>query len=295
MPTLSSLLKEYLKKNETLSLIYDENYKYEVPDGSALNPEIIKSYLIFTVMQGHGIKFELKDISSGTQGAVYSARAGNMYKSLSSFLDKHNDYLFRIKKGVFNDNMPKEVVLKVQQFKTENKYWEARVLREETIMKRLSTSSLKEYVPAFYLGCTLIIPMEDNKRFGVRLTFMEHIDMVPLYRILQESDKNKVPVPRSIYEQIEDVVMRLWKLGVSHNDLSVNNILVSGFLRPKIKLIDFGLSTTISTSDFASLKDGDGFNTYKDRYVAYFAGLPKDEQNGSNVEKLSQLSSLLSS
>jgi hypothetical protein len=75
MPTLSSLLKEYLKKNETLSLIYDDNYNYEIPEGSALNPEIVKSYLIFTVMQGHGIKFELKDISSGTQGAVYSARA----------------------------------------------------------------------------------------------------------------------------------------------------------------------------------------------------------------------------
>jgi serine/threonine protein kinase len=180
--------------------------------------------------------------------------------------------------------MPNEVVLKVQQFKTEDKYWEARVLREETIMKKLSTSSLKEHVPKFYLGCTLIIPMENNKRFGVRLTFMEHIDMVPLYRILQESDKKKIPVPRNIYEQIEAVVLKLWKLGISHNDLSVNNILVSGFIKPEIKLIDFGLSTTIATSDFANLKDGDGFNMYKDRYVSHFAGLSKDEQD-SNFKK----------
>ena len=88
---------------------------------------------------------------------------------------------------------------------------------------------------------------------------------------------------------MERIVKSLWKYGISHNDLSLNNILISH--DDDIKLLDFGLSTMIEKID------GDDINLFN-QYLNYFEDKDRSEQNGSrealdrrcsNVQKLKEL------
>jgi tRNA A-37 threonylcarbamoyl transferase component Bud32 len=83
-----------------------------------------------------------------------------------------------------------------------------------------------------------------------------------------------------VYQNIEKIVGTLWKLKVSHNDLSINNIMIGK--NGNIKLLDFGLSEILNKP----------INNAQE-YQELFANIKKDEQSGSNVAKLKELYSLL--
>jgi tRNA A-37 threonylcarbamoyl transferase component Bud32 len=86
-----------------------------------------------------------------------------------------------------------------------------------------------------------------------------------------------------IYTKIEVLIKSLWRFGISHNDLSLNNILINQHvINADIKLIDFGLSTMIVKLDGED-------NNLASAYLKYFEKLDKIEQNGSNVQKLAEL------
>jgi tRNA A-37 threonylcarbamoyl transferase component Bud32 len=87
-----------------------------------------------------------------------------------------------------------------------------------------------------------------------------------------------------VYQNIERLVKALWRLGVSHNDISPRNVLVK-YVQPDVgdvKLIDFGLSDMFSAS-VQSVQE----------YEQVYEGHSRHEQRGSNVEKLRELYNII--
>lgn len=67
---------------------------------------------------------------------------------------------------------------------------------------------------------------------------MEKIDGITLGKY---SDDNKKIIPQNLSLKILDTVSKMHKLNILHNDLHVNNILITN--KEDIKIIDFGLAT----------------------------------------------------
>ena len=91
-------------------------------------------------------------------------------------------------------------------------------------------------------------------------------------------------LPDILYTNIEILVKKLWKLGITHNDLSIRNILIdtsnlSG--NYNIKLIDFRLSELLSPE----LQNN---NTMKEYYKHLYT-IVNYEQPISNIVKLGKL------
>ena len=273
MTTLKSLLNDYLSKEEMLSLIesYDDYKKY---DKNAL---FLLFYNIMIKEIFPLINVESKvptTCGSGSVGCVVSIESEKF--DFDKFEKQTKIPLYRIRKSKLTT--PKKIALKIQILDSKDKYWEARILREEFIQNKLSEyKTINEYIPNFYFGCTVNMPYKnDIVRF--RLTFMDLID-VDTYRSLLSVLKLTGSISDKLYKKIESLAHTLWKHGISHNDLSVNNILVDE--HNNIKLLDFGLSSTITRK----LNESNLVVDYND----YFATLDKSEQNGSNVAKLNEL------
>ena len=250
---------------------------------------MIENYIISDIFPLCNIDSSIQYIDRGSKGCVYTVTSTNMLNSLNKLLNLNKS---QIKNNIsrLTDNIPNLLAMKVQQFTSKNKYWEARVMREETIMSELS---IYDFVPKFYLGCTIIIPLSKitnvitNEIIGIRLTFMDRIEGISLYQLIL----NKQDIPN--ISDIVNIVYNLWKIGVSHNDLSIKNIFViydRNEKKDKIKLIDFGLSTKIHNNYMLVNPNKKQF--LNEIYIDYFLKLDKTEQNGSNVEKLNELRNL---
>jgi serine/threonine protein kinase len=276
MPRIKDLLTEYLSKPEIISMIesYDNkqhnNLNYL---NLLLQFHTILCRDIFPLLIGEQKMANV--CGSGTVGFVVSLE--NDHFTFDKFEQQMK--LYRVRKSTLE--MPKKLALKIQIFHTKDKYWEARVLREEFIQNKLSESkTFKDYIPNFYFGCTVNMPIE-NDIIRFRLTFMDLIDIKQYITLINYLQSTNGVLSDIIYNKIKDLVHNLWRFRISHNDLSLNNILIN-IKNQDIKLIDFGLSTMIEKLE------GEDINL-STAYINYFANQDKLEQNGSNVEKLKNL------
>jgi tRNA A-37 threonylcarbamoyl transferase component Bud32 len=127
------------------------------------------------------------------------------------------------------------------------------------------------------------VPFSADKKF-VRLTFMELFDSN--YETIMNILNNNKKLPVSVYESVNNLAKMLWTHGISHNDLATQNILINRNDLNDIKILDFGLSQLINPI----LNNNN--SKMKNAYTQYFKSNNKntsDEQNGSNVTKLSEL------
>jgi serine/threonine protein kinase len=227
---------------------------------------------------------KLEVLGSGTQGVVLGFPS-EYFKNGFNELSKIST---RQKGPYFKDNLPNEIAMKFQLLDGETSYWEKRMLREEYIMNYLneisnvnaSKSIIKNAIPKLYYGCT--IKFKDVK---FRLTFMELIS--PRNYITIEkwlTIYTRTPFPDVSYKLLEKIIESLWASKISHNDLSIRNIMieVGDSEYKKIKLIDFGLSEMLNKEILS-----------KEEYEKLFKDISKDEQRGSNVEKLKDLCKIL--
>lgn len=277
MTTLKSLLNDYLSKEDIISLIesYD-NYKKHDKNQLFL---LFLNIVINKIFPLINVKPQIPNIcGSGSVGCVLSLQSQKF--TLNNLEEQSEIPLYRIKRSkLYNENkLPKQLALKIQLFDSNDKYWEARVLREEYIQNIISEyQTFDNIIPKFYFGCTINMPFQDDIiRF--RLTFMDLVD-VNTYSTLLSVINSTGSISTKVYNKIEDLAHKLWKHGISHNDLSVNNILVDK--NDNIVLLDFGLASIIK-------QELDESNLVEE-YNKYFANLDKSEQNGSNVEKLNEL------
>ena len=252
-------LPEFDKQNEIISQIH-KNFI------TGIMPNIFQNSPIF----------DIHVIGSGTQGYVLRFKCQNMKESVDKFEELVK--LSRINKGANFTSMPNEVAIKIQTFITMNKHFEERVLREEYLLDKIqgfTSNDLKQYIPNFYYGAT--IGLSANVRF--RLTFMELIDNTK-YATLEKLISEKINLSDQSYATIKRIASLLWKAKITHNDLSLRNILVNRSNPDDIKIVDFGLAQMLSPDVNIDTEE---------LYKQHFQGKSGDEQHGSNVAKLLEL------
>ena len=270
--SLSSRLKEYIDFDNQ-SIKNSDNLSYE---------SFYYNYLTTNIL--HEIfNCELKDIvmlGGGISGFVIKFTS-NIMKDGFDKLEKTLNNSNRIfKSTLMHHILPSSLSIKIQIFTIDN---EDKILKEEFNIKQMNDSNreITKYIPKFYYGYTFV-----NNEQGVgnfRLTFMEPIDTTyyTLDRLIKEY---KHDIPDILYTNIEILVKKLWKLGITHNDLSIRNILIdtsnlSG--NYNIKLIDFRLSELLSPE----LQNN---NTMKEYYKHLYT-IVNYEQPISNIVKLGKL------
>lgn len=283
--SLKSILTEYISNTDKTSLAKSYPNSSTTEDNLSLemkNELFNKFNMLFIAGQMPSLfNCRFQDIvilAGGTQGVVIKVTSPNVRKGVDNL--KNTQLLFR--ENEFNLNaIPNEMAIKIQMFPPKNKYWEARALREEKIMSKLNTSPIQQHIPTFYYGCTIHMP-HNNEYIKFRLTFMDVIDSryVTIQTLLEENIELQI----TVFEKIKSLVMSLWKIGVSHNDLSMRNIMINRRNHNDIKIVDFGLSQYIS----------EGISD-EEQYMDHFKGLSNQEQSGSNVVKLQELKALFNS
>ena len=292
MPSYSKLLEEYLSDLEKESFSKD----YTKHDKNAeLNPAIniilndfYQTKLLNILITYFNVNFiNALVLGSGTQGVVMSIKTNKSTNIHQAFIDLSKETSRH--RGPYGSDFPEEIALKFQIISTDSSYTEKRMLREEYIMNHLNEpinkndgpiSIVQESIPKLYFGCTI----KFNDTF-FRLTFMELIKPFEYITIEKWLEKyTNIYIREDVYQNIKTLVESLWRLNISHNDLSIRNIMV-GITKQnigKVKLLDFGLS---------QLFNGKVSNAKE--YSDTFASDSKDEQHGSNVDKLQELYHLL--
>lgn len=290
MSTISHLLTKYLSNEDTLSLnnsyknrtnFKDDRGKYCKEFYYNMFPNIYENYL---KSLDSDYLFPLH-VGAGTAGFILKIKP---HLFVNNMIKLSNDYeLQRIKKSTYfeNNQIPAEMVIKVQLLYNDDKDSEAKVLREELIMKELNTKKeFEDFIPQFYYGFTLNAPFSDGI-MKVRCTFMGYIDNH--YEQILKLIENETIINKTVITQLEILVKKLWKYGISHNDLSIRNVLSNG---TKVKLVDFGLSTMI---DPRNLFSNESDITISEAYLKYFKDKDKTDQNGSNVNMMNDLFRIL--
>jgi hypothetical protein len=184
----------------------------------------------------------------------------------------------RIKGIYYEDSLPTKITLKFQLLINESSYWEKLMLQlsNELNENNLEEYIIKEAIPKLYFGCTV----KYNTNVFARLTFMELVD-IDEYMTIEKVLTSSVNISNNTYENIEKLVKALWRFNVSHNELSICNILigVTKATKEKVKLLDYGLAQMFKLPI-----------EIIDRYKEFFKNnSEKQEQQGSNVEKLKEL------
>jgi tRNA A-37 threonylcarbamoyl transferase component Bud32 len=216
-------------------------------------------------------------IGSGTQYVIFSFETTNAIYAFEKL--KTNTKI----NGPHGDFFPKNMILKVQIFSTKNNYEEKKILRHESIIKRLNNihckpntfnSIIRDAIPQLYFGCTYSF---NTDKF--RLTFMEFINPNEYITVQNLLAKPECTLHTETYEMIEKLIKALCKLNISHNDLSVRNILVGTTIQTmdKVKLLDFGLSEMFN-KDFSY-----------EYYNSLFENSSIVEQRCHNIKKLRDL------
>ena len=278
--------KEYISPTELNSLNTNNTYNLTLSTSQQLDVTKLKDVVSDVLMRYCGISISQPLGQPGTSGSVYTIDSNNLKEKIQLF--KNIPGLLRVRDETENIRCPNIMAVKLQGLTSKEKYWEARMLREETIMKRLSTSSIARYIPRFYFGCTILVPV-GNTKIGIRLTFMDVLGGETLRNKLQRN----VKINPKVFSNIQKMILLLWKQGISHNDISINNIMVN--TDDSVRLLDFGLATIVSNNVMYS--DAWKNNTvpnvsveqFSKKYEAFFADKNKKEQLGSNVHKLNEI------
>lgn len=295
---LSELLKNYLSPEKTRSLIYDTNSNFNVSyEGySGFRPgltERIMNYIDNFILIKYFPEFSLngRQIFIGTFGTFYNFSSTDMKKGFQELLNQPEFKLYRIKRKnrvLQDDYSPNQSMgIKLQIFFSADKYYEANAIKEETILDKLNQTAFKEYVPNFYLGFTIRIPIQTDKGELIvycRLSFTEHL--IEYTNLLILINKYQYIPTNDDLIKITDIIHTLWKHGVSHNDIAAQNIMFNP-IDKNFKLIDFGLAT------YHNFKFEPGQNI-EQLYTHYYQELMKkkpqlSENEGTNVNKLHDL------
>lgn len=274
----NKILTDYLTNENIISL--QASYNAQHSTNFSFPPDEIKNNILqkihtefilnmFASFFGCNV-LDINILGRGTQGYVISFASQKMQACIDSLSS-----VFIVEREKKSARLvPQNVAIKVQLLYTRNKFWEERIIKEEYILNKLSTiREIQPYIPKFYYGCTF-----NFNATRMRLTFMDIInpnEYVTITRIIT----NNGNISSELYKNLYDVVKLLWKHGVSHNNLSTNNILVNVINHKEFRLIDFGLAELILPNKITN-------NT---TYIEYFKSLSKDSQNGSNVKKLADL------
>ena len=290
MTTLNTSIKEYLSKAEIQELNTNYPNNNSKSDNMSLDE---KSKVITDFINSDFMNIYFKAITgdlyniytnfithlgSGTQGIIFSL----MFKNLDFLSDLPQ--IYNIKKNDIS-SINNKIACKIQLINNpEEKYWESRMLREEYIMTKLNTyETIKEFIPKFYCGFT--VKFNQNK---FRITLMELIDPTHFSNLQDVLDKISSEQANNIIKETKKLIHILWKNGVSHNDISIRNILIDRWDFSNIKLIDFGLSTIFNHKFNNNSK-------LEEEYDLYFSNKSKEEQLGSNVRKIKELIDILHS
>lgn len=301
MPSYVKLLEEYLASSEiqTLQSDYnteDKHNEMSLEEKSAIADDFLQYQLMTIFRKVFGVKLndQLTFMGSGTQGFVVAFQT---FHGMEGFETLAKQSLRT--RGPFGDSYPTEMAVKVQLIPKASSYAEKRILREEYIMEYLNrtpsnaslsapSSIVRNAIPKLYFGCTIPFrgapPTGQNVFF--RLTFMECITPKEYMTLEQLMLTNTNFVSDVVYQNIESLVKALWRLGVSHNDLSMRNIMAryTKVNNGEVKLLDFGLA------DVFKIDLSHASNAHlKQEYENIFLGNTTDEQRDSNVTKLREL------
>jgi tRNA A-37 threonylcarbamoyl transferase component Bud32 len=223
----------------------------------------------------------------GASGTYISFSSSNMINGFERWVSNNGISLYRIKPKSLPNTLPNSMGIKFQMFFSEDKYFEASTIKEENILERLSNSNMKDFVPIFYFGCTITVPItiaDVKLTIRTRMTFTEHLDE---YSNLLLVLRSPTYIPRNEHlESIKKVLYKLWKNGISHNDFAAQNIMIIP-MTGQIKLIDFGLAT-LHKYAYPHIQTDDLQTLYQD----YYSRIPQDtllENEGTNVKKLGEL------
>jgi serine/threonine protein kinase len=290
MVALSELIREYLSPEESASLVdaYDERIEPNLTHNE-LNVLVNEFYtthlcpMLTTMFLVKGL--DIVVVGSGTTGFVVRFTTPDPTAGFAQLTQ--NPRMERIIACNPSLTVPNTLAVKVQMFHTYSPYYEARSLRENKIMNRFNTASelIRRCTPRFYYGCTMFVP-DHRLRLRFRMTFMDYINetYAPLFKRITE---RRAPVPTCVYKRIEQIVHALWRYGVTHNDVLLNNILVRSLDcedPDNIRIVDFGLSRLLQPN-----LEGVPYEDLERRYEEYFANEDRSEQHGSNVQKLHDL------
>ena len=331
---LSKIIKEYLDPEMTHSLFFDENSTFNVytePDllrrispirDAIVNTVICRSILptLFDCPPLHG-----NDKKSGVAGDYITFESKNMHQGFIKLMESMKIYRPVRKTKVLQDNFPTNAIgnvsragtsygsssaigVKVQVLPTTiDKYYEAKCIREERILERLNESSFASFVPKLYFGCTTIFPINSTDTsqvytISVRLTFLQHLGG---YENLRNYFSRQVEANRPIRDEtitaIKQVLINLWKQGISHNDFAAQNMMINLHDDTDIKLLDFGLATML---DFSRLRNVMRWEDMHQQYIEHYEKIKRKERRlgvrnatdntffdneGSNVRKMNEL------
>lgn len=278
--------KEYISPTELQSLNTNNTYNLKLSTNQQLDVTKMKDVVSHVLMEHCGISISQPLGQPGTSGSVYTIDSNNNKEKIQLF--KKIPGLLRVRDETENIRCPNIMAVKLQGLASKEKYWEARMLREETIMKRLSASNMARYIPRFYFGCTILVPV-GNTKIGIRLTFMDVLGGETLRNKLQRN----VKINPKVFSNIQQMILLLWKQGMSHNDISINNIMVN--TDDSVRLLDFGLATIVSNNVMYSdawknnIVPNVSIEQFSKKYEEFFADKNKREQLGSNVRKLNEI------
>jgi serine/threonine protein kinase len=286
MSTLSSIVKSYLDKENVVSLLnsYDDKRLLD-PQKKEILKDFYSNDFIPGMQKNFGIHFiDVRILGKGSTNAILCITSDKLTDSLKKIIETNsfNDSpIYRLKQSKIKD-YPKSIAIKIQMFYTSNKYWEARAMREEFILNKINdiadnvkapSFQIKQHTPRYYLGFTVNFPSK-KMNVKIRLTFMEVID-IKKYRTIYSLISDGYKFSEEIAININTLVKSLWRFGISHNDLSLNNILVN-LANNDIKLIDFGLAELITTESIDS----------EEQYEQYYASIDKNSLIRSIITNL---------
>lgn len=277
---LNTSVKDYVGNrrpivNDEIKDINDQNKRNEV-----------MLDFLYRINIGAFFDININNIKNGSSALIFKIQSNTLRNNINNFITQKRNQISDV--YMSNINLPDFLSMKVQfSFNVE-----VDILREEKIMRKLeSCSDLETIIPKIYTGFTYLYLLNGFKHSDnsnsfdayvkVRFTFMDWFDGMTINTYIRERIKIQHIV--KLIDELQDIIQKLWTCGVSHNDISGNNIIVDN--DGHIKLIDFGLSTSIDLS--LNQSNETMINLYK-KYYRDRSDNNKN-QNGSNVTKIKEI------
>lgn len=286
---LTESIKEFLSPHNVQSTIDENKFENGKSDNSDLLKWIWNDFLVSTfnrqdIMNNKNINRDGEIIDKGTGiYAYFTTNENDLKVGFTKLINGTNvkvQSLTRENK-ILNDDLSHVHIMgiKIQVIPSNDRLY--RCIREEHLHERINNSTLKDYVPKMYFGCSMII---NNNT--IRLTFIEHLSgYINLRSYFNNINyKNKTCINEAMMENIKKLLILFWNNGVSDNDFAAQNIMIDILNLRDIKLIDFGLLSLISLNLYCDKQWDMSWGKLADIYNAYYEDVNVEESNkGNNV------------